>query len=238
MPRLTLAPSAGREQGRRGGQPQQHHGRDQGAQHPVPVRHHPRRTERPARAAFTPLGAGQVPMGPGPVTAPARPRGHAATLADNDVASSSVNPRPPRRSCGSRLRLALCSRQRGAGTVAARSGRRCRFVVMRLVLSRRPVARTRPGQGDGGIAATPDVSASTAPPAVSASTAGPHLLPGPAQSRVRPPRGAVAMVIKGRCVLVRPSPARSGQVRRVVFVVSNAFLSVGPVAVRIRRGSA
>lgn len=91
-------------------------------------------------------------MGPGPVTAPARPRGHAATLADNDVASSSVNPRPPRRSCGSRVdpRLALCSRQRGAGTAAARSGRRYQFVVMRLVPSWRPVARARPGSGDGG----------------------------------------------------------------------------------------
>jgi hypothetical protein len=42
-------------------------------------------------------------------------------------------------------------------TAAARSGRRYRFVVMRLVLSWRPVARAHPGQGDGGIAARSSV---------------------------------------------------------------------------------
>jgi hypothetical protein len=151
MPRLTVAASAGREQRCRGGQPQQHHGREQGAQHAVPARCDQRRTERRARAALTPRGAGRVLMGRERVTAPARPRGHAAALASNDVASSSVNPRTPRRSCGSgvRLRSALCSRQRAACTVAARSGRRYRFVVMRLVLSWRPVARARHGQKVG-----------------------------------------------------------------------------------------
>jgi len=127
-------------------------------------------------------------MGPKRMTASARRRGHAATLAGNDPASSSVNPRPPRgaqfstrsapgivvspywprrrpwvhrprghpvalpctRASRIRPRSALSSRQRAACTVVARSGRRIPVVVIRLVLSWRPVARARPARGDGG----------------------------------------------------------------------------------------
>ena len=130
--RGTLTASAGREQRRRRSQPQEQRGREQGTQHAVPAGSDQRRTERPARAAPTPLDAGQGLMGPERMTASARPRGHAAALASNDPTASSVNPRS-----------ALCSRQRAACTVAARSGRRYRFVVMRLVLSWRPGARAR-----------------------------------------------------------------------------------------------
>src|SRR3954470_3360735 len=48
----------------------------------------------------------------------------------------------------------LPARSSSAEDAAARSGRRCRFVLVRLVLSWRPVARARRGQADRGIAAT------------------------------------------------------------------------------------
>ena len=72
-----------------------------------------------------------------------------------------------------RPRSAISRRQRAACTVAARSGRRYRFLVMRLVLSWRPVTRARPAQGDGGIAATAVVSASTAGPGLTRSPVSP-----------------------------------------------------------------
>jgi hypothetical protein len=206
--RGTLTASAGREQCRRRGQPQEHRGREQGTQHAVPAGCDQRRTKRRARAAPTPLGAGQLPMGRERVTAPARPRGHAATLADNDVASSSVNPRPPRRSCGSRVRLRSASAAGGGPPAPSRPGRDADVGLSSCGWSSRGV----PSRGR----------------ALDRETAGSP----PPRSSVHQPQG----LPRSPGLAPARGPARAPDMWSPL--VPQAFLAVGPAAVRIRPGPA
>jgi hypothetical protein len=114
---------------------------------------------------------------------------------------SQMKPERVQQAGGPHSRSAISSRE-GPYAVAARSGRRCGFLIMRPV-PRDLRSRGLTVDGDGGPAA---------PSVVSESIPRRYPLPGLVQSRARPRRESLTMVmvVEERCAPVRSGPARSG----------------------------